>query len=492
MKSNMLRNPVRWLCATALAMYLFPTSADAATATVPTWSKVSNMTIARDHHTATRLADSRVLIVGGFVYDSARSAEIYDPQNNNWQATSPMNRLRRDHRAMLLANGKVLVVGGLDIAFAGNTWLNTAEIYDPGTDSWTYTSPPIPLTGFGYAPIVRLNDGRIYSASGQIYDPSTDTWTQTAAPAVPSLQTTSATLLNDGRILIVWRFNPTGCWIYDPATDSLTTAAQRNGSDVADNLVLLADGRVMAIGDLNGTSGEIYNPQIDSWQLVPMPSPRSGAIAVLLNDGWVLMVGGGSPGSAARFTADIFNPISNMWSPTADMQWSRNSHTATVLEDGRVLVTGGGNNLDNGAMPTAEVFDEASLATLVEGGRRPSVDAFLSWSGTYLTSVHSTIYGSQPNLNPPGENTIVLFLITGANGETVSPSTAVIKWNDIDVTPAQLPVQGVIPLRLPVTQTKNLILSAVDGIVPGTQRTATDTDRIVLEGTVDVQPFDQP
>ena len=175
--------------------------------------------------------------------------------------------------------------------------------------------------------------------------------------------------------------------------------------------------------------------------------------------------------SHGSFTADIYDPVSNTWTPTADLHRTRAAHTATVLQDGRVLITGGQNHVGPGDMPTAEIFDEATQAPLVEGGRRPSVDAFLSWSGTYLTGTHSTIYGSQVYLpNPSPENTIVLFLVTAVNGETVFPNTTVIKWNGVDVTPPQVPAQGVSPLRLPVTQAKNLILSAVDGMKPGSQQ----------------------
>jgi len=64
--------------------------------------------------------------------------------------------------------------------------------------------------------------------------------------------------------------------------------------------------------------------------------------ATLLPDGRVL-VSGGSNDSGALGSAEIYDPALGTWSPTPSMSTARLGHTATLLQDGRVLVTGGMN-----------------------------------------------------------------------------------------------------------------------------------------------------
>ena len=80
-----------------------------------------------------------------------------------------------------------------------------------------------------------------------------------------------------------------------------------------------------------------------SWAtLARLATGRIDQTATVLQDGRVLVVGGSKEAEANQLaTAEIFNPKTNAWSAAASMAYPRARHTATLLADGRVLVVGG-------------------------------------------------------------------------------------------------------------------------------------------------------
>ena len=67
---------------------------------------------------------------------------------------------------------------------------------------------------------------------------------------------------------------------------------------------------------------------------------RSGHQATLLTDGRVLVTGGSDEGGKAIGLAEIFNPVTGWWSVAAANLVRRLGHSASLLRDGRVLVVG--------------------------------------------------------------------------------------------------------------------------------------------------------
>ena len=84
-----------------------------------------------------------------------------------------------------------------------------------------------------------------------------------------------------------------------------------------------------------------------------MSSPRTGQAAVRLKDGKILIAGGADRDGHELSSAEIYDPTSNSFTPTASMHIPRIARAAVPLKDGRVLVTGGGNGRQ------AEVYDPA-------------------------------------------------------------------------------------------------------------------------------------
>jgi hypothetical protein len=124
------------------------------------WMRTASMTTARELHTATLLADGRLLVAGGFGPSNwTASAEIYDPASGTWTATDSLATARCCHTATLLPDGRVLVAGGYD-----NGPLATAEIYDPASGTWTATASMASARYYHTATL--LPGGRVLVAGG--------------------------------------------------------------------------------------------------------------------------------------------------------------------------------------------------------------------------------------------------------------------------------------------------------------------------------------
>jgi len=121
---------------------------------------------------------------------------------------------------------------------------------------------------------------------------------------------------------------------------------------------VLDDGRVLVVGGEDDAyamiaSVETYDPETgEIADTAPLPEPRSHHTATLLGNGRVLVAGGGQGseislpnGEGALASAWLYEPDTSTWIPTGTMSEARAGHRAVLLEDGRVLVVGGGNQV---------------------------------------------------------------------------------------------------------------------------------------------------
>jgi N-acetylneuraminic acid mutarotase len=106
----------------------------------------------RAYHTATLLANGKVLLAGGWGADGfIAAAELYDPATGEWSSTGPLNQGRDSHTAVLLPDRKVLVAGGWSLVEGSWDIAGSAELYDPGSETWSFVN--------------RLNEARVEHAA---------------------------------------------------------------------------------------------------------------------------------------------------------------------------------------------------------------------------------------------------------------------------------------------------------------------------------------
>ena len=269
-------------------------------------------------HTATLLLNGKVLLAGGFGNDywaygdstSDNGTTLYDSATGVFSGTGNMTANRGDHTATLLANGKVLIAGGADQDLTG-TGLASAELYDPSTGTFTQTGSM--AVGRFLHTATLLQNGKVLIVGGvltsasdpdaraEVYDPATGIFTMTGAMATAREQHT-ATLLADGRVLIVGGATSAGAGdptataeVYDPSTGSFSVTGSMAAARTYHTATLLPSGKVLVAGggDDNSTA-EVYDPATGSFSITGgMEIGRSGHTATLLANGSVLVAGGG-------------------------------------------------------------------------------------------------------------------------------------------------------------------------------------------------------
>jgi hypothetical protein len=241
-----------------------------------------------------------------------------------------------------------------------------------------------------YPDIVRnpvlLADGRVFLLNypgAVVYDPSTGTFDAVGDPSEVHPYE-SVTTLADGRVLLAGGIaeDPSGTGdvppngsdaeVFDPGTGTFTKTGSmsvgRRGQVTAllpDGTVLIAGGGVEHGGSSQGywidmlDSAEIYDPTIGTFAPTgSLTTPRDEATATRLEDGRVLVVGGGDEGNGALRTAEIYDPATRRFSPTGSMAVPRYAHQALLLKDGRVLIVGGTDG--RGMLSSMEIYDPAT------------------------------------------------------------------------------------------------------------------------------------
>jgi hypothetical protein len=328
------------------------------------------MTEPRWKPSATLLRTGKVLVVGGSPSAQGTvTAELYDPDAGSWSPTGTLSSAHDYHTSTLLPSGKVLVIGNG----------GPGEIYDPGTGAWSVTSVP-PRDAHT---ATLLDSGQVLIAGGvgpgpsagtAVYDPQTDTLTPTGSLSRLRIYATAArlpsgrVLLAGGQIVVTsgglsgWRWvglteiydTESGVW-----TETATTRLREPFT-----LTRLLTGRVLAAGGL-GRECDVYDEgtglRLPTGSLIER---RERATATLLASGKVLMAGGagddGSVNGVILATAELYDPATGLWEPTAPMADARYFHAAARLPAGRVLTMGGIADapLPEGMISSAELFDE--------------------------------------------------------------------------------------------------------------------------------------
>ena len=289
---------------------------------------LDNLATPRTGHTATALSDGRILITGG--RDNAgnlvAAAEIFDPETQTSSASGTLHTARVDHSATVLVDGRVLIAGGSNDSGP----LSSAEIFDPVN----------PAAGFQVV----------------------------ASPMTSARTHHTATLLNNGNVLIAGGETAGTAEIFDPATQSFTpTLWNLSVSRSGHTATLFTDDSVLLAGG-NTASMEMYTPLDQKFTLdaAMLSVVRTGHWAFELSDTRLLLFQGDTGNSI-----DEFNPTNDTITPKGSLDFHASS--STLLANGKVLVLGTDVSglYDPDAVPPAPDFTAFDGTTVPHSGILP-------------------------------------------------------------------------------------------------------------------------
>ena len=262
--------------------------------------------------------------------------------------------------AAVLPDGRVLIASG--------SWEQMGTVVGPRIDIWDPVRGRVDagafVVGRVHAAATLLLDGRVlvtggfggpyaYSSSAvataEVWDPGTGAFEATGSMRVPRVNHT-ATLLRDGRVLVIGGTGPggsvTSAEIWDPATGVFRDAGDFTGSGGFHTAALLPSGDVLVLGTGLGELWRVATERFSNLQ--GTPSIIGSTTVTMLLDGRLFVIRDG----VAFITADGLSTT-----PAGSLPGPRGRYATTLLPDGRVLISGGVEAEQGPAMTSVLMFD---------------------------------------------------------------------------------------------------------------------------------------
>jgi hypothetical protein len=372
---------------------------------------------------STKLPQAGDVLIAGGVGSAGlaiASAQFYNATTGAFVSTPPMGAVRAAHQAVMFSTqNEVLLVGGFmgkakptgsSIVFHFTT-LPTGRIY--------YTTKGI-FGAYG-ATKNKMQSGN--SDDDRAFFPAV-----TLPPTTTQLSELGffpSGLCNGDVRPTAFTFDPTANAFSLVGNEVVTTRAFHTATLLNDGTVLIAGGITDFTGDAT-SSAEIFNPATGAFTATTgtMTTPRAGHTATLLANGTVLITGGASS-NAGTFTslntAEIYDPTTELFSPTTGpMTAFRWQHTATLLGDGTVLLTGGFDGTASWVLAPfgKKAAGDAGSWTPTSGSIEGTSETYDSTTGTFTAgpAMIAGRFGHTATLLTTGPNTGDVLIVAGFGG----------------------------------------------------------------------------
>jgi hypothetical protein len=376
--SAVLLNGGDVLIASGLGDSGYLTSAERYDPSTGAFTLTGDLNVAREFFTATLLNNGMVLIAGGSNNNSVTSAELFDPQTQSFSLTGSMNLDRFDHTATLLNNGMLLVTGGIGSSVSSGTG---AELYDPVAGTFSVTGSM--NTSHADHTATLLNNGTVLVAGGsgtsqgsvgiaELYEPGSFTPAGLESITVmPSNSTASPNTYQS--FFAIGQFASGTQRLASVTWSSANAAAVQITNDVTNRGVALTQPSTVTQVPITATAGSVSGSALLTLRpagfvaTASMHTPREFGCAAVLHRGRALVVGGEV--TQAPLPAELYEPRNGIFVVTGTPLVKRSECTATLLENGTVLVAGGFNVTGNTLNPLsiAELYNPSTGTFIATG-----------------------------------------------------------------------------------------------------------------------------
>ena len=292
---------------------------------ISSWSIGTSMPTPRTEVTASIIGHN-IYVIGGLdksgkVLDTV---EVYNIDNSSWKSVAPLPQPLH-HTVASSFNDKIYVIGGSSTTIDNWVPSNKLFIYDPTEDKWI-DGKPMPtargsmnanfvngilyvIGGYGSSEIVDVNEA---------YSPLSDEWT---------------------------------------SKTSMPTARHHAASAVVDDTLFVIGGRTVGLYPVVNTNiNERYDPKEDKWtKLEPMPSKRSGIVAVSMNN-TAIYVFGGEDLTKTYNNNEKYDSESNKWLSQVPLPTPRHGLAAAPFND-KIYLIGGGPDSGLSVTGVNEIFN---------------------------------------------------------------------------------------------------------------------------------------
>ncbi len=406
-----LTNSACWISSTGMAAFtLSVTPVDSA-------RPGPQLIFGRTYHASTLLQDGRVLVTGGLTRTPGnafytKAAEVYTPFDNSFSLVGEMIAPRGDHTSTLLPNGMVLVAGGTTQSDGGGYLPDTAEVFDPASNTFSVIATSLVHRARHTATL--LPNGDVILAGGgtntTIERLRCENGAWAASVVGHLLEPRSkhvACLLENGKVLFAGGTSVGAAFAeaFDPES-GVSQMLETPGTQLP--VAAANRGRVLLQGYTPSwvQGAEVYDPESNTFAAVAVP-PQSYFYArsyyLLLGNGDVLQLGGGFTSAV-----NIFDLRAGTMKGAPPLAARREAHTAVQFADGRILLMGGYiNNDGSGDMRSTEFYafrldsdldgmeDEWELANGFDPTRRE--DAVEDADGDGHTNLQEFLAGTDPH-----------------------------------------------------------------------------------------------
>lgn len=308
---------------------------------------------------------------------------------------SDLGAHRERFSVVTLDDGRIMAIGGKAIGLRNvemGNFEDSTELLDIATMTWKLTGK---MNEKRKSPgVAQLNDQTVITAGGtgaakvplnsvEIWNPNTEEW-QHITPMNTARDSMGHVLLPDGRFMVAGgkSIDKKGVLIshikeseiYDPETEQWIEIAPMHEERVNHTATLLNDGNVLVVGGGKedgpySKTVELYDIKRDIWILLePMSVGRAMHTATKLLDGRVLIVGG----RGKKTSTEIYDPRNKKWSSSGDTEYPRAEHSAIRLPDGSILITGGIGQLAQVELYSSRTNSWSTITQLSTGRYRHS------------------------------------------------------------------------------------------------------------------------